>query len=139
MNTSGKGARIERIAIKHLRSEGYRVHRTLRSAVRYRRRFVSNGNDLFGSVDLLAKKGGERMKYIQVTATRDKSRKAKRLLEVPWDCSMESVEIWRWVGGKGPRMDGRTGQPRPRFYFQVYRLDSGFRNDKSDRIWPKSS
>jgi hypothetical protein len=137
VNTSGKGARIERIAIKWLQAQGYHVHRTLRSAYVYKGQYRNNRNDVFGSLDLLAKRKGERLRLIQVTVTRDKSRKTKRLAEVPWDTVTESVEVWRWVGGAGPRTDRRTGLPRPRFYFQLYRLDTEYKVNKADRIFTR--
>lgn len=132
---------VERIAIKILQEDErgpYKVHHTTRTPYWTKAGWGSNANDILG-VDLLAKRQGERMRYIQVTAGRDVGRKKQALAQIPWDTAYESVEIWRWVDGSGKRLDSRNCKPRPRLYFQIYRLDKGFVLDKSDRIWPKSS
>lgn len=137
MSDAEVGREIELRAVHLLEAQGYRVHRSVRTAVRLRGRWMSHSNDVFGCVDIIAKRAGERMRYIQV-CTASIGRKKEKLALVPWDADRESVEIWRWVGGTGKRIDGRTGEPRARLYFQVYRLERGFELDKSDRIWPKS-
>lgn len=138
-STSQKGQRAELKAINLLEAQGYVIHRTLRASIRRQGRWFSLHNDVFGCIDILAKKRGERMRYIQVTSTGGIGKKARDLAQVPWDPHLESIEIWRWVSGAGKRLDGRTGLPRDRLYFQVYRLDRGFVLDKSDRIKAESN
>lgn len=141
MNSVAAGLEHERRVLTHLRLEEHKVHRTTRTS-RQRRggRWMSQSNDIFGCIDILAKRAGERMRYIQVTSgSGDIGRKKAKLSRIPWDTQYESVEIWRWVSGKGKKLDDRTGKPSPRMYFQIYRLDKGFVLDKSDRIWPKSN
>jgi hypothetical protein len=75
-----------------LERQGYKVHRTIRS------RF--NSNDVFGCIDLVAKRRGERTRWIQVTSDGGIGRKATDLAEVPWDPLFDLVEVWQWKGRK---------------------------------------
>lgn len=133
-SSNGKGREAERKAIQILERLGYVVHRTVRVSIFRRGRWFSQRNDVFGCIDLLAKRRGERMRYIQVTMGGGIGAKRRELATVPWDVEHESVEIWRWIGGAGKRKDARNGKPRPRLYFQVYRLDAAFALNKTDRI-----
>lgn len=133
VNTSSKGTAIELAAIKVLEAEGYKVHRCVRTGVKRGPFYFSQSNDVFGCVDLVGKKRGERTRWIQVTADSGVGRKKKDLDEVPWDPQHDSVEIWRWVGGQS-RKSKVTGVPLERQYFQVYRLDKQYVLDKDDRV-----
>ena len=131
MNTSAKGAAIELQAIKLLEAEGYKVHRCVRTGAKRGPFWVSQSNDVFGCIDLVAKKRGARTRWIQVTADSGVGRKRKELAEVPWDPLFDSVEIWRWVGGQRRKdrrfRDAGAASPRlQRQYFQVYHMDDGF-------------
>lgn len=133
VNTSSKGTAIELAAIKVLESGGYKVHRCVRTGVKRGPLYISQSNDVFGCIDLVAKKRGERTRWIQVTADSGVGRKKKDLGEVPWDPTFDSVEIWRWVGGASRRHKA-TGAWLEKQYFQVYRLETGFGLDKGDRV-----
>jgi hypothetical protein len=133
VNTSSKGTAIELAAIKVLEAEGYKVHRCVRTGVKRGPFYFSQSNDVFGCVDLVGKKRGERTRWIQVTAHGGIGQKKKDLDEVPWDAAHDSVEIWRWVGGQ-TRKSKVTGLPLERQYFQVYRLDKQYVLDKDDRV-----
>ena len=139
MSSSDDGAEIERHAIRILKAHSYAIDRATRKP-RWTKKGWRNpqANDFLGCVDIIAKKKGERMRFIQVTKGRNVGRKKKRLATVPWDTQFESVEIWRWIGGAGKRKDGRNNKLRARMYFQVYRLDRDFELDKSDRIMAES-
>ena len=128
---------VELRAVKILEAQGYRVHRCIRALVQTPAGPLNIGEDIFGCIDIIAKKVNE-TRWIQVTMGRNITRKADDLRMVPWTPIHDSVELWRWVGGGGKRLDGRTGQPRPKLYFQIYRLDRGFELDKSDRIMAES-
>lgn len=134
MNTNRKAAEIERHAIRILVGDGYVVHRTIRTPVETPSGFYSNANDFFGCIDLLAKRKGERMRYIQVT-TKSVSSKVKEVREIPWDTRFESVEIWQWIGGANKREDGRNGIKKPRCYFQLHSLDHAFVTDSTQRLF----
>lgn len=138
MNTNEIGRNVERIAIDILEAEGYIVHRCIRSGQKRGAFYVSHSNDIFGCVDLLAKKRGERMRFIQVTKDRAIGEKIADLSTVPWDKALESVEIWRWVDGTGKRIL-KNGKIRDRLYFQVYHLDDDFQLDKERRIRPPTA
>ncbi len=133
INTSSKGTQIELSAIKVLEAEGYRVHRCVRTGTKRGPLWISQSNDVFGCIDLVAKKRGERTRWIQVTAHSGIGAKKKEILDVPWDPVHDSVEIWRWVGG-AVRKHRSTGQVLDRQYFQVYHLDSGFELQKDRRV-----
>jgi hypothetical protein len=125
VNRSAKGTAIELAALKLLEAEGYKVHRCVRTGVKRGPFYYSQSNDVFGCIDLVAKKKGERTRWIQVTAHSGIGKKKADLAEVPWDPLYDSVEIWRWVGG-GTRKHKTTGEWLARQYFQVYHLDDGF-------------
>lgn len=127
MNRVRKGTRTERIAADLLESEGYTVHRCIKAVVRKGPRWITIGNDIFGNIDLIAKKQGERTRWIQVTSASSIGRKRADLESTPWEQAHDSVEIWRWVG---PR---RGGLPA---HFQRYLLDEGFALDHANRVFP---
>ncbi len=133
MNTSAKGTAIELRAIKILESWGYKVHRCVRTGVKRGKMYFSQSNDVFGCVDLVAKKRGERTRWIQVTAHSGMGQKKKDLAEVPWDPLFDQVEIWRWVGGAA-RKHKTTGEWLDRQYFQVYKLEQDFELRADNRI-----
>lgn len=133
VNTSAKGTAIELAAIKVLEAEGYKVHRCVRTGVKRGPLYISQSNDVFGCIDLVAKKRGTRTRWIQVTADSGIGRKKKDLDEVPWDPVFDSVEIWRWVGGNN-RKHKTTGALIERQYFQLYHFDHGYELRKDDRI-----
>ncbi len=133
INTSTKGAHVELMAIKLLEAEGYKVHRCVRTGAKRGPFWVSQSNDVFGCIDLVAKKRAQRTRWIQVTADSGIGRKRKEMDEVPWDPLYDSVEIWRWVGGQS-RKHKATGRVLERQYFQVYHLDDGYALKPERRI-----
>jgi hypothetical protein len=133
VNTSSKGTHVELLAIRLLEAEGYKVHRCVRTGQRRGPIFVSQSNDVFGCIDLVAKKLGHRTRWIQVTAHSGIGRKKKDLDEVPWDPQFDAVEIWRWVGGQR-RRNKSTGAWLDRQYFQVYHFDDAYALRKDRRI-----
>ena len=134
VNTSAKGTAIELAAIKVLEAEGYKVHRCVRTGVKRGPFYFSQSNDVFGCIDLVAKKKGTRTRWIQVTAHSGIGQKKKDLDEVPWDPHFDSVEIWRWVGGQSRRHKTQQNVLLERQYFQVYHLDHGYELRKDDRV-----
>lgn len=135
LNTSSKGTKIELLAIKILEAEGYKVHRCVRTGVSRGGRYFSQSNDVFGCIDLVAKKRGERTRWVQVTAHGGIGQKKKDLSEVPWDPLFDSVEIWRWVGGRA-RKHKTTGEMLERQYFQVYHHDEDYELRPDRRLRP---
>ncbi len=133
VNSSAKGTAVELMAIKLLEAEGYKVHRCIRTGQKRGPFYVSQSNDVFGCIDLVAKKRGERTRWVQVTADSGIGRKKADLAEVPWDPLFDSVEIWRWVGG-GTRRNKTTGAWLERQYFQVYHLDDAYELRRERRI-----
>jgi hypothetical protein len=133
VNTAAKGQKIELMAIKLLEAEGYVVHRCIRTGTKRGNLWISQSNDVFGCIDLVAKKEGERTRWIQVTADSGIGRKKQDLAKVPWDPLFDSVEIWRWVGGAS-RKHKTTGAPLERQYFQVYHHDESYTLQADRRI-----
>ncbi len=136
VNRAAKGTAIELTAIKMLEAEGYTVHRCVRTGVKRGNMYYSQSNDVFGCIDLVAKKHGERTRWIQVTADSGIGRKKDDLANVPWDPLFDSVEIWRWVGSKRGRKDKRTGETLDDLYFQVYHHDEEYALQSDRRIRP---
>lgn len=101
------------------------MHRCVRNGVQRGGRWYSAGNDIWGCVDLLAKRRGERVRFIQVTSGAGIADKRRQLDIVPWDSAWECVEIWRWRPAK-------AGQ---RANFQRYLLDEGFVLDHANRVY----
>ncbi len=135
VNRAAKGTAIELSAIKILEAEGYTVHRCVRTGVKRGNMYFSQSNDIFGCIDLVAKKQGERTRWIQVTADSGIGRKKDDLAAVPWDPLFDSVEIWRWVGG-ARRKHKVTGEWLDRQYFQVYHHDDAYELQPDRRIRP---
>ncbi len=138
-NSSKKGQQVELLAIKLLEAEGYKVHRCIRTGAKRGPFWVSQSNDVFGCIDLVGKKKGERTRWVQVTAHSGIGQKKKEIFEVPWDPLYDSVEIWRWVGGQ-KRKHKVTGEFLAHQYFQVYHYDDGFtlRADRRIPVEPGS-
>ena len=121
-NYSRRGYAIEALAVDVLRDLGYVVHRSIRSSSKRGGFWMSHSNDIWGCIDIVAKRRGERMRYIQVTTEKGIGEKKRDLGAVPWDVHLESVEIWKWIHGsksstKGPNR-GRT--------FLMYSLDEAY-------------
>ncbi len=126
MNAARKGREVENRAVQHLKACGYVVHRCIRNGVQRAGKWYSAGNDIWGCIDLLAKKRGERVRFIQVTSDANVAEKRRQLDTVPWDPEWECVEIWRWVPARGTQ----------RGHFQRYLLDEGFVLDHANRVFP---
>lgn len=62
-------------------------------------KMIMAGRDIFG-VDLIAKKKGERTRWIQVSTLTQKSAKQKQVMAFPWTLEHESVELWLRLDGK---------------------------------------
>lgn len=126
VNTNKKGNDAEKLAKAYLESQGYKVHRAVRA---YRPigngRLINFQTDIFGCIDLVCKKPGERTRWIQVTTDSGFGRKVEALKSVHWDVTYDSVEIWQWMQRKMT-----AGMTRKEFlewkHFKVRVLDDGF-------------
>lgn len=132
-DTTRRGRHVELLVIAILVAQGYTVHRCLKAVAWTKHGPRSLGQDVFGCIDLIAKKAGEPTRWIQVFSGRHIGRKIHDLQAVPWTDAHDSVELWRWVGGRH-RIDRRSGLPCPRQFFQLYRRSKNFEADKTDRI-----
>lgn len=128
MNRADKGRRFEVKAIDALEAAGYQVHRCVRSVQRKGPAWITVAGDIYGCIDLIAKKrgGGERTRWIQVTTGAGIAQKRADLMSVSWDDAYDSVEIWQWIGGTG-RRDLQ--------FFQVYRRDQTYQTNPNDRVY----
>lgn len=130
-----RGWEIETLAKKVLLSQGDVVHHTQRSGVHKDGTYYSNVNDVFGCIDLIAKRRGEATtRWIQVMSTGNVGEKIQKLSKVPWNPVTDKVEIWRWVEGTGPTHD-QFGRRLPRRYFQVYKFEDGYKYRAASRIY----
>lgn len=119
-NNNRKGNKAELEVKRLLEAQGYYVHRTVRTN---HHGFVNAPNDIFGC-DIIAKKEGERTRWIQVTCDGHIGRKKAELALVPWDSQHDSVEVWRRVGIK--RKHKVTGETPDSMYYVVYHRDDMF-------------
>jgi hypothetical protein len=62
-------------------------------------KMIMAGRDIYGC-DLIAKKHGQKTRWIQVSTVAQKSAKQKQVLEFPWTLEYESVELWLRIEGK---------------------------------------
>lgn len=130
VSKAATGTEVERIAIAILEDQGYKVHRTVRTPVKVGKFFISQSNDVFGCIDLIAKKKGERTRWVQVTKDKGIGRKKKDLSQVPWDKDFDSVEVWIWKARKLKDIKAEPGQKMKEYnrwkHFQLYRMDNDY-------------
>lgn len=137
INPSESGRLKEQYAIEALEAAGYKVERCIRHTVKRRddpSQYIHLPTDFFGCIDVIAKKYGERTRWVQVTSADSVARKIRDLSEVPWDPRVDSVEIWQWWRGDVARIDERTGEARPRLLFKVYRMDNAYTHIEGDVV-----
>ena len=105
MKSTAKGNQYEKECKTILESQGWMVEGQHRKVMWIRDKFTGEmkmimaGRDIFG-VDLIAKKIGERTRWIQVSTLSQKSAKQKQVMVFPWTLEHESVELWLRLDGK---------------------------------------
>lgn len=105
MKSTQKGNQYEKEVKTILENDGYTVegqHRKvmwIRDYKTNQMKMIMAGRDIFG-VDLIAKKRGERTRWIQVSTLSQKSAKQKQVMLFPWTLEHESVELWLRLDGK---------------------------------------
>jgi hypothetical protein len=124
------GRKLELAAAKHIQGQDWKVHRTIRNSYQTAAGPRSNGNDVFGAVDLIGKKSGERTLWLQITKHTTVRDKIEALEAIPWDDRFDDVQIWRWVGAEGKRDS---------HFFQVYKRSEGYEFRAENRIRPLKS
>lgn len=93
MSSVSKGAQAEREAEACLQADGWITYRVMRGGRMYA------PIDIFGCIDLIAKKQGHLTRWIQVTAAKYFTHKFEEMLTVPWG-EGDLVEIWHRKKGK---------------------------------------
>jgi hypothetical protein len=105
MKSTQKGNQYEKEVKTILEGNGWQVEGQHRKVMWIRDKFtgamkmIMAGRDIFG-VDLIAKKLGEKTRWIQVSTLTQKSAKQKQVLVFPWTLEHESVELWLRLDGK---------------------------------------
>jgi len=105
MKSTQKGNQYEKEVKTILESQGWMVEGQHRKVMWIRdfktgqMKMIMAGRDIFG-VDLIAKKKGERTRWIQVSTLTQKSAKQKQVMVFPWTLEHESVELWLRLDGK---------------------------------------
>jgi len=83
---------------KFLESQGWTVHNQKSVAtlikVRGQEIWTSKRNDIFGCIDLVARKGGQTPLCIQATLDHGVSKRIKELEKIPWNLACENVQVW---------------------------------------------
>jgi hypothetical protein len=105
MKSTQKGNIYEKEVKTILEGNGYMVEGQHRKVMWIRDKYtgvmkmIMAGRDIFG-VDLIAKKLGQKTRWIQVSTLTQKSAKQKQVLVFPWTLEHESVELWLRLEGK---------------------------------------
>lgn len=105
MKSTQKGNLYEKEVKTILEADGYMVEGQHRKVMWIRDKYtgamkmIMAGRDIFG-VDLIAKKLGEKTRWIQVSTLSQKSAKTKQVMVFPWTLEHESVELWLRLEGK---------------------------------------
>jgi hypothetical protein len=105
MKSTAKGNLFEKEVKTILEGQGWLVEGQHRKVMWIRdfktgqMKMIMAGRDIFG-VDLIAKKIGEKTRWIQVSTLTQKSAKQKQVLVFPWTLEHESVELWLRLDGK---------------------------------------
>ena len=60
----------------------------------YKPMYVSTRNDIFGIIDLIAKKKDTRTLWIQATMNTSMKKKKEKLCEIPWNFEGDCVQFW---------------------------------------------
>ena len=123
MNTSAKGAAIERRALAIIQGWGYVTHRAVRTGVKRGRLWISQSNDVFSVADVVGKRSDRPTLWVQ-TSTTAKGRKTAEMLAIPWSPVHDRVELWLWTGGR-KRRHKTTGELLDYQFFTVHRLIDG--------------
>lgn len=100
MNRNAKGNALELKAKKMLEAQGYMVFRQHRKPMFIHGRMIMVGADVFGC-DLIAKRAGEKTKWVSVSTIENKSNKIKELDKFPFSSVYDDVEIWLYKKRKG--------------------------------------
>lgn len=105
MKATQKGNLYEKEVKTILEGQGWMVEGQHRKVMWIRDKYtgamkmIMAGRDIFG-VDLIAKKLGEKTRWIQVSTLSQKSAKTKQVMVFPWTLEHESVELWLRLEGK---------------------------------------
>ena len=104
MNTRAKGNRFQDRIEKILKSWGWTVHnqKTVSSLMKkigkdgkLQEFWISKRNDIFGAIDISARKPGEKPLNIQATLHTDLKKRTKQLAAIPWALDHEDIQIWQ--------------------------------------------
>jgi len=98
VSAKSKGNQFEIEAKNQLEMSGWQVFRCHRKPIFMKGRMITKGADIFGC-DLVAKKLGEKSRWIQVSVVGARSAKVKQVLIFPWTLEYEQVELWLRVKG----------------------------------------
>src|SRR5579863_5898839 len=105
MKSTTKGNQYEKECKTILESQGWMVEGQHRKVMWIRDKYtgqmkmIMSGRDIYGC-DLIAKKLGQKTRWIQVSTLSQKSAKQKQVLIFPWTLEHESVELWLRLEGK---------------------------------------
>jgi len=121
MTANSKGAAIEKQAQEILEKWGYRVQRASRKMTCIGPgRYISQDNDFWNCVDLLAIKSDSPVRMVQTTDPTSVSHHRQKFISIPFPFAHCWVEIWAWHAGK--RSKGDAGKYLLAQVFSVTRL-----------------
>lgn len=115
MSRTSTGKAYEKEAREILESQGWLVEKAINKTIFLGPgKIISVAHDFFHCFDLIAKKLGEKTRWIQVSVWEKASQKRKDLASFPATLAYDSVEIWGRVR--------RGGKP----HFRVLKADQDF-------------
>lgn len=105
MKSTQKGNQYEREVRDILAAQGWTVEGQHRKVMYIRDRWTGQmklimaGRDIFGC-DLVAKKQGQKSKWVQVSTVPQKAAKIRQVMLFPWTLEHEDIELWLRIDGK---------------------------------------
>lgn len=103
MNTNRKGNDKELMAKRYLESQGFQVHRAIRTYLKLPGgKTIVRSNDVFGCFDLVALSPFEPARFIQVTTKAGLYERRKKI-DAKFKTANYSIifQVWAWHGGRG--------------------------------------
>ena len=94
-----KGLQLQNWIAKYLEENGWIVHNqkpvSKMLTTEKGNIWISQRNDIFGCIDIIAKKKEEKTLWILATHDVNLERRVEKLKEIGWDYNVDCVELWQ--------------------------------------------
>lgn len=119
-----QGNEAEMDAMRLLTGQGYTLHRNRKATVPTPKGPRTVQQDIFGLIDIIAKKRGEPTRWIQVSRLRSVAAKIREVDSGPWEAQHDRVEVWQWKEATATHIK----------HFQVYKRSEGYAKVFANRL-----